>query len=113
MNGPEGLSAQTFQSNLSNIQIDKRNTERLKGFSGKKIAYRKRLFQAVSASAGRAGKSPAPLVGLDASLNEQHFQFRAVEAEDDAVGRDAWVRVLVAEVQSLFRSFFLFHNDVV
>ena len=58
MNGPEGLSAQTFQSNLSNIQIDKRNTERLKGFSGKKIAYRKRLFQAISAPAGRAGKSP-------------------------------------------------------
>ena len=58
MNGPEGLSAQTLQSYLSNIQIDKRNTERLKGFSGKKNAYRKRLFQAVSASAGRAGKSP-------------------------------------------------------
>ena len=58
MNGPEGLSAQTFQPYLSNIQINKQNTERLKGFSGKKNAYRKRLFQAVSASAGRAGKSP-------------------------------------------------------
>ena len=58
MNGPEGVSAQTFQPYLSNIQINKQNTERLKGFSGEKIAYRKRLFQAVSASAGRAGKSP-------------------------------------------------------
>ena len=58
MNGSEGLSAQTFQSYISNIQIDKRNTERLKGFSRNKNAYRKRLFQAVSASAGRAGKSP-------------------------------------------------------
>ena len=58
MNGCEGFSAQTFQPYLSNIQLDKRNTERLKGFSGKKNAYRKRLFQAVSASAGRAGKSP-------------------------------------------------------
>ena len=58
MNGSEGFAFQTFQSNLSNIQIDKRNTERLKGFSGEKNAYRKRLFQAVSASAGRAGKSP-------------------------------------------------------
>ena len=58
MNGPEGLSAQTFQPYISNIQIDKRNTERLKGFSGKKIAYRKRLFQAISASASRAGNSP-------------------------------------------------------
>ena len=48
MNGPEGLSAQTFQPYLSNIQINKQNTERLKGFSGEKIAYRKRLFQAVS-----------------------------------------------------------------
>ena len=58
MNGPEGLSAQTFQSYISNIQIDKRNSERLKGFSGEKIAYRKRLFQAISAPDGRAGKSP-------------------------------------------------------
>ena len=58
MNGPEGLSAQTFQPYLSNIQINKQNTERLKGFSGEKIAYRTRLFQAVSASAGRAGNSP-------------------------------------------------------
>ena len=58
MNDPEGLSAQTFQPYLSNIQINKQNTERLKGFSGGKNAYRKRLFQAVSASAGRAGKSP-------------------------------------------------------
>ena len=58
MNGPEGLSAQTFQPYISNIQIDKRNTERLKGFSGKKIAYRTRLFQAISAPDGRAGKSP-------------------------------------------------------
>ena len=58
MNGPEGLSAQTFQPYLSNIQINKQNTERLKGFSGEKIAYRTSLFQAVSASAGRAGKSP-------------------------------------------------------
>ena len=58
MNSSEGFAAQTFQSYISNIQIDKRNTERMKGFSGKKIAYRKRLFQAVSASAGRAGKSP-------------------------------------------------------
>ena len=44
MNGPEGLSAQTFQPSLSNIQINKQNTERLKGFSGEKNAYRKRLF---------------------------------------------------------------------
>ena len=58
MNGPEGLSAQTFQPYLSNIQINKQNTERLKGFSGKKNAYRKRLFQAISAPAGRAGNSP-------------------------------------------------------
>ena len=58
MNGPEGLSAQTCQPYISNIQIDERNTERLKGFSGEKIAYRTRFFQAVSASAGRAGKSP-------------------------------------------------------
>ena len=58
MNGPEGLSAQTFQPYLSNIQINKQNTERLKGFSGEKIAYRKRLFQAISAPDGRAGKSP-------------------------------------------------------
>ena len=58
MNGPEGLSAQTFQSNLSNIQIDKRNTERLKGFSGKKNAYRKCLFQANPAPAGSTGNSP-------------------------------------------------------
>ena len=52
MNGSEGFSAQTIQPHLSNIQTDKRNTERLKGFSGKKNAYRKRLFQAVSASDG-------------------------------------------------------------
>ena len=58
MNGSEGFAAQTFQPYLSNILIDERNTERLKGFSGGKNAYRKRLFQAVSASAGRAGKSP-------------------------------------------------------
>lgn len=58
MNGPEGLSAQTFQPYLSNIQINKRNTERLKGFSGEKNAYRKRLFQAMSAPAGRVGSSP-------------------------------------------------------
>ena len=58
MNGSEGFSAQTFQPYISNIQIDKRNTERLKGFSGKKIAYRTRLFQAISAPDGRAGKSP-------------------------------------------------------
>ena len=58
MNGSEGLSAQTFQPYLSNIQINKQNTERLKGCSGEKIAYRKRLFQAISAPAGRAGKSP-------------------------------------------------------
>ena len=58
MNGSEGFAFQTFQPYISNIQIDKRNTERLKGFSGKKIAYRKRLFQAISASASRAGKSP-------------------------------------------------------
>ena len=58
MNGPEGLSAQTFQPYISNIQIDKRNTERLKVFFGKKNAYRKRLFQAISAPAGRAGNSP-------------------------------------------------------
>ena len=45
MNGSEGLSAQTFQPYISNIQIDKRNTERLKGFSGEKIAYRTRLFK--------------------------------------------------------------------
>ena len=58
MNGPEGLSAQTFQPYLSNIQINKQNTERLKGFSGEKIAYRTRLFQAMSAPSGRAGNSP-------------------------------------------------------
>ena len=58
MNGSEGLSAQTLQPYLSNIQINKQNTERLKGFSGKKIAYRTRLFQAISAPDGRAGKSP-------------------------------------------------------
>ena len=58
MNSSEGFAFQTFQSNLSNIQIDKRNTERLKGFSGEKIAYRTRLFQAISAPAGRAGNSP-------------------------------------------------------
>ena len=58
MNGSEGFSAQTFQPYISNIQIDKRNTERLKGFSEKKNAYRKRLFQAISASASRAGNSP-------------------------------------------------------
>ena len=58
MNGSKGFAAQTFQPHLSNILIDKRNTERLKGFSGKKIAYRKRLFQAISAPAGRAGNSP-------------------------------------------------------
>ena len=58
MNGPEGLSAQTFQPYLSNIQINKKNTERLKGFSRNKNAYRKRLFQAISASAGMTGNSP-------------------------------------------------------
>ena len=58
MNGSEGFSTQTCQPYISNIQIDKRNTERLKGFSVVKIAYRTRLFQAVSASAGRAGNSP-------------------------------------------------------
>ena len=58
MNGSEGFAAQTFQPHLSNILIDERNTERLKGFSGKKNAYRKRLFQAISAPAGRAGNSP-------------------------------------------------------
>ena len=58
MNGSEGFAAQTFQPYLSNIQINKKNTERLKGFSGKKNAYRKSLFQAISAPAGRAGKSP-------------------------------------------------------
>ena len=58
MKGSEGFAFQTFQSNLSNIQIDKRNTERLKGFSGKKIAYRKRLFQAISAPAGSTGNNP-------------------------------------------------------
>ena len=58
MNGSEGFSAQTFQPYISNIQIDKRNTERLKGFSGKKIAYRKRLFQAISAPAGNTGNNP-------------------------------------------------------
>ena len=58
MNGSEGLSAQTFQPYLSNIQMNKRNTERLKGFSGEKIAYRKRLFQAISAPYGWAEQSP-------------------------------------------------------
>ena len=58
MNGSEGFSAQTFQPYISNIQINKQNTERLKGFSGEKIAYRTRLFQAISAPAGRAGNSP-------------------------------------------------------
>ena len=58
MNGPEGFSAQTFQPYISNIQIDKRNTERLKGFSGEKIAYRKRLFQAISAPAGCTENNP-------------------------------------------------------
>ena len=58
MNGPEGLSAQTFQPYLSNIQINKQNTERLKGFSGEKNAYRKRLFQANSTSADSTGNSP-------------------------------------------------------
>ena len=58
MNSSEGFAFQTFQPYISNIQIDKQNTERLKGFSGEKIAYRKRLFQAISASASRAGNSP-------------------------------------------------------
>ena len=58
MNGSEGFSAQTFQPYLSNIQIDKRNTERLKGFSGKKIAYRKRLFQAISTPVSSTGNNP-------------------------------------------------------
>ena len=58
MNGSEGFSAQTFQPYISNIQIDKRNTERLKGFSGKKNAYRKRLFQAISTPYGWIEKSP-------------------------------------------------------
>ena len=58
MNSSEGFAFQTFQPYISNIQIDKRNTERLKGFSGKKIAYRKRLFQAISAPYGRAGNNP-------------------------------------------------------
>ena len=58
MNGSEGFSAQTFQPYLSNIQVNKQNTERLKGFSGEKNAYRTRLFQAISAPDGRAGKSP-------------------------------------------------------
>ena len=57
MNSSEGFAFQTFQSNLSNIQIDKRNTERLKGFSGEKNAYRKRLFQAISAPAGSTGNT--------------------------------------------------------
>ena len=58
MNGCDGFALQTIQPYSSNIQIDKRNTERLKGFSGKKIAYRKRLFQAISAPAGSTRNSP-------------------------------------------------------
>ena len=58
MNSSEGFAFQTIQPHLSNILIVERNAERLKGFSGKKIAYRKRLFQAISAPAGRAGNSP-------------------------------------------------------
>ena len=45
MNGPEGLSAQTFQPYLSNIQINKQNTERLKGFSGKKLRIGSAFFK--------------------------------------------------------------------
>ena len=58
MNGSEGFAAQTFQPYLSNILIDERNTERLKGFSGKKIAYRKRLFQAISKPVSSTGNNP-------------------------------------------------------
>ena len=58
MNGYEGFAFQTFQPYLPNIQIDKRNTERLTGFSEKKNAYRKRLFQAISAPAGSTGNNP-------------------------------------------------------
>ena len=76
MNGPEGLSAQTFQPYLSNIQINKQNTERLKGFSGKKIAYRKRLFQAISAPASRAGNSP-DLIYLRKFYAEILFDFNS------------------------------------
>ena len=45
MNGPEGLSAQTFQPYISNIQIDKCNAERLKGFSGKKMRIGSAFFK--------------------------------------------------------------------
>ena len=58
MNGCEGFVPQTLQRQKTKSQSNKDRNERLKGFSGGKNAYRKRLFQAVSASAGRAGKSP-------------------------------------------------------
>ena len=58
MNGSEGFSAQTIQPHLSNILIVERNAERLKGFSGKKIAYRKRLFQAISTPVSSTGNNP-------------------------------------------------------
>ena len=45
MNSSEGFSAQTFQPYLSNIQINKRNTERLKGFSGKKMRIGSAFFK--------------------------------------------------------------------
>ena len=40
MNGYEGFAPQTIQPYLFNIQTDTNNAERLKGFSGEKIAYR-------------------------------------------------------------------------
>ena len=55
MNGCDGFALQTIQIYPSNIQIDKRNTEGLKGFFGIKNAYKKCFLHAASASDGRAG----------------------------------------------------------
>ena len=55
MNGCDGFALQTIQPYSSNIQIDKRNTEGLKGFLAKKMRIRSAFLHAASASDGRAG----------------------------------------------------------
>ena len=58
MYGCVWLGRSTIHKLKAEYQLFKRISAGLTGFSGEKIAYRTRLFQAVSASAGRAGNSP-------------------------------------------------------
>ena len=57
-----------------------------------------------------AGKCPTPFVRLNAALHQEHLQFGAVKSKDDAVRRNARMRILVAIFQLLCCLIFRIHH---